>query len=259
MCAGMIQASPHAVRNGAKGSLSRTRTVDSSGVSMDATASKPTLVKAPNFGLVTSSQVNFTSREVKGLPSCHATPFFNRKVYSSPFFAIPPFLTDGISTARFGTNWARSSVRQRLSKMPKWTPRSTSMWGRSGLNTVGSCESPTTTCPPRLGTSAARAAPDRTSGPRAVTAPVPASILSASRRESRVMTPSPGLGSTADDVPVRGGEILGPEPGEVQRVVGGRAERDRKSTRLNSSHTVISYAVFCLKKKKKKYKRDKEN
>src|SRR5437588_9010622 len=30
--------------------------------------------------------------------------------------------------------------------------------------------------------------------------------------------------------------------------------RDRKSTRLNSSHTVISYAVFCLKKKKKKNK-----
>src|SRR5438034_2798188 len=31
-----------------------------------------------------------------------------------------------------------------------------------------------------------------------------------------------------------------------------RTERDRKSTRLNSSHTVISYAVFCLKKKKDK-------
>src|SRR5438034_5217431 len=30
------------------------------------------------------------------------------------------------------------------------------------------------------------------------------------------------------------------------------AYQDRKSTRLNSSHTVISYAVFCLKKKKKK-------
>src|SRR5438034_2415797 len=30
------------------------------------------------------------------------------------------------------------------------------------------------------------------------------------------------------------------------------SEADRKSTRLNSSHTVISYAVFCLKKKKKK-------
>src|SRR5947199_5316561 len=30
-----------------------------------------------------------------------------------------------------------------------------------------------------------------------------------------------------------------------------RARRDRKSTRLNSSHLGISYAVFCLKKKKK--------
>src|SRR5260221_3691862 len=30
-------------------------------------------------------------------------------------------------------------------------------------------------------------------------------------------------------------------------------ETDRKSTRLNSSHTVISYAVFCLKKKKNNY------
>src|SRR5476649_3046717 len=33
---------------------------------------------------------------------------------------------------------------------------------------------------------------------------------------------------------------------------GGGDFRDRKSTRLNSSHTVISYAVFCLKKKKTK-------
>src|SRR5947207_6840143 len=32
------------------------------------------------------------------------------------------------------------------------------------------------------------------------------------------------------------------------------AREDRKSTRLNSSHTVISYAVFCLKKKKKSNK-----
>src|SRR3989454_7740045 len=34
------------------------------------------------------------------------------------------------------------------------------------------------------------------------------------------------------------------------------APRDRKSTRLNSSHLVISYAVFCLKKKKKTKKTD---
>src|SRR2546426_6813126 len=39
-----------------------------------------------------------------------------------------------------------------------------------------------------------------------------------------------------------------------RRPVGGRrGAQDRKSTRLNSSHLVISYAVFCLKKKKKNY------
>src|SRR5947207_10232280 len=39
--------------------------------------------------------------------------------------------------------------------------------------------------------------------------------------------------------------LLGLAPGGVCK-----AKQDRKSTRLNSSHTVISYAVFCLKKKK---------
>src|SRR5438067_4889509 len=34
-----------------------------------------------------------------------------------------------------------------------------------------------------------------------------------------------------------------------------RSCRDRKSTRLNSSHVSISYAVFCLKKKKKKHEK----
>src|SRR5258705_12766930 len=34
----------------------------------------------------------------------------------------------------------------------------------------------------------------------------------------------------------------------------GRGRVDRKSTRLNSSHLGISYAVFCLKKKKKQHK-----
>src|SRR5215211_606288 len=41
----------------------------------------------------------------------------------------------------------------------------------------------------------------------------------------------------------------GAEHGDLGR---GLVRGDRKSTRLNSSHTVISYAVFCLKKKKKK-------
>src|SRR5438132_3411689 len=70
----------------------------------------------------------------------------------------------------------------------------------------------------------------------------------------------------------RRGEAVarGARRGAVQGAPGGRGGRggvgerrprcgprrhvvqDRKSTRLNSSHTVISYAVFCLKKKKKK-------
>src|SRR5437867_11098266 len=37
------------------------------------------------------------------------------------------------------------------------------------------------------------------------------------------------------------------------RVMAERAEGDRKSTRLNSSHRTISYAVFCLKKKRTTY------
>src|SRR5436190_11864138 len=42
----------------------------------------------------------------------------------------------------------------------------------------------------------------------------------------------------------------GEHRGAAPRGLGGPAQRgDRKSTRLNSSHTVISYAVFCLKKK----------
>src|SRR2546427_12954387 len=41
-----------------------------------------------------------------------------------------------------------------------------------------------------------------------------------------------------------------PEAPGVERGV--ERERDRKSTRLNSSHSQISYAVFCLKKKKRK-------
>src|SRR3712207_7397478 len=39
----------------------------------------------------------------------------------------------------------------------------------------------------------------------------------------------------------------------VRRLRRGVADEDRKSTRLNSSHANISYAVFCLKKKSPKY------
>src|SRR5690349_22673393 len=40
-------------------------------------------------------------------------------------------------------------------------------------------------------------------------------------------------------------------PRTARSRAGGHLQEDRKSTRLNSSHVEISYAVFCLKKKKK--------
>src|SRR2546429_7346152 len=42
--------------------------------------------------------------------------------------------------------------------------------------------------------------------------------------------------------------------GRVDSLKNGSSMKDRKSTRLNSSHGYISYAVFCLKKKKKQNK-----
>src|SRR3712207_8702589 len=54
--------------------------------------------------------------------------------------------------------------------------------------------------------------------------------------------------SSAED----GGRVV-PEGLETAAVHGGDLVPDRKSTRLNSSHANISYAVFCLKKKKKKH------
>src|SRR2546429_3694483 len=58
--------------------------------------------------------------------------------------------------------------------------------------------------------------------------------------------------------------ICGPDPWRIrihEGIRGGallpRREGDRKSTRLNSSHGYISYAVFCLKKKKERHDVDK--
>src|SRR2546422_3777142 len=69
----------------------------------------------------------------------------------------------------------------------------------------------------------------------------------------------PGIGvfGKALDRLLRGGErppaVFDGPPQPHERGVGlCEHGRDRKSTRLNSSHGYISYAVFCLKKKKKK-------
>src|SRR5258707_9680814 len=60
---------------------------------------------------------------------------------------------------------------------------------------------------------------------------------------------SSALGARGDADATAYHQILGRGLGPVVR------RRDRKSTRLNSSHANISYAVFCLKKKKKTQKK----
>src|SRR5439155_24682004 len=50
-------------------------------------------------------------------------------------------------------------------------------------------------------------------------------------------------------------EPRGGAPSSRLSSTAGERDLDRKSTRLNSSHVAISYAVFCLKKKKKKAKK----
>src|SRR5256885_10157695 len=58
--------------------------------------------------------------------------------------------------------------------------------------------------------------------------------------------------SLHDALPISAGAVAEPVRDTADPQFGDRAgrRRDRKSTRLNSSHLVISYAVFCLKKKK---------
>src|SRR2546422_7104299 len=61
-----------------------------------------------------------------------------------------------------------------------------------------------------------------------------------------------GPGQLQVEHPVAGWQRVGHRlPGDRCGEMGRRIGRDRKSTRLNSSHGYISYAVFCLKKKNK--------
>src|SRR5258708_30407712 len=57
----------------------------------------------------------------------------------------------------------------------------------------------------------------------------------------------PGRNRLREDAAPGVADLIGVGYGQIRD-----AWRDRKSTRLNSSHQIISYAVFCLKKKKKK-------
>src|SRR2546430_4547354 len=66
----------------------------------------------------------------------------------------------------------------------------------------------------------------------------------------------PDVGATLDviaaDLPAEGVVVVDSRILRVRVSRVGAPERDRKSTRLNSSHSQISYAVFCLKKKTKR-------
>src|SRR5436190_14892948 len=64
---------------------------------------------------------------------------------------------------------------------------------------------------------------------------------------SAVADDKPALAEPPQSVETRHSVTLGNHSLDYRAIA-----EDRKSTRLNSSHTVISYAVFCLKKKKKK-------
>src|SRR2546421_8342513 len=79
-------------------------------------------------------------------------------------------------------------------------------------------------------------------------------------RSARVEGRAPRRGRVGADRPPARGAGAADLEGDARRARAGRRRerdrpaerRDRKSTRLNSSHDQISYAVFCLKKKKHK-------
>src|SRR5690606_7960647 len=81
--------------------------------------------------------------------------------------------------------------------------------------------------------------------------PAPTYVLAAS-----VPAPAAAVGDPAQlfdidvqQIPRSGAFVADPGVPAPDRFTGDRINRDRKSTRLNSSHVKISYAVFCLKKK----------
>src|SRR2546426_2882883 len=87
-------------------------------------------------------------------------------------------------------------------------------------------------------------------------------FFSSRRRHTRLQGDWSSDVCSSDLVKPEGTMMSSPLPGskktfspEQSGFVTSAMTRDRKSTRLNSSHLVISYAVFCLKKKKKKKNR----
>src|SRR3989440_6384558 len=68
-------------------------------------------------------------------------------------------------------------------------------------------------------------------------------------RDKGIVLNEPSVVAVQDE-PGRSGKVIVAVGSEAKAMLGRTPGQDRKSTRLNSSHDQISYAVFCLKKKK---------
>src|SRR2546429_7150363 len=71
-------------------------------------------------------------------------------------------------------------------------------------------------------------------------------VITSEHIKLRPTAARPGTPESPSPVTIPGSGALGEQLEDIER-------EDRKSTRLNSSHGYISYAVFCLKKKKNNY------
>src|SRR5438067_5707392 len=148
--------------------------------------------------------------------------------------------------------------------------------GRATAKGAASSPAPTVpeplppTSPARSSTRPARAALGRSPPVREHTAPCAALAARQSTRQpvqtaTRSPSPTPGEGSSTSTTSRQRSRCAGRRQRDLGRGAAtcsvsrshvpttwpGHANEDRKSTRLNSSHVSISYAVFCLKKKKK--------
>src|SRR2546421_2233916 len=87
--------------------------------------------------------------------------------------------------------------------------------------------------------------------PRSTLFPYTTLFRSAEVRGRRRVCEHPGRKKVGASLCVGSRVIKGDPAGDFDHALSANPARDRKSTRLNSSHDQISYAVFCLKKKKK--------
>src|SRR5438034_5933679 len=78
------------------------------------------------------------------------------------------------------------------------------------------------------------------------------SMIEAAERDGSLQPGGTVIEATAGNTGLGLALVAGAKGYRVLLVIPDKMSQDRKSTRLNSSHTVISYAVFCLKKKKRK-------